>query len=324
MPREVVHAVNLDANESIFFARQLEFIKSKTYDIDYPELKAMSLIPVSTEAGPGAESITYEQYDQVGVAKIISSYADDLPRSDVKGKQFTAPIRSIGASYGYNVQEVRASAMANKNLPQRRANACRRSHDQTTNTIAWFARANDGVNGGLTGLLYNPNVTSGIVASGAGGGGTAKKFVDKTPAEILKDLNGIVNGIIALTKGVEVPDTILLPIAQYTYIATTQNAAGTDTTILEYFKRNNPIITLVDWVNELKDVNPIPSTLVASATDCMVCFKRSPDKLTLEIPQPFEQFPVQERGLEYMIPTHSRCGGVIVYYPLSISIKEGI
>ncbi len=52
--------VNLDSAETAFFARELEYIKSKSYDIEFPPLKAIKLIPVSTEAGPGAESITYQ------------------------------------------------------------------------------------------------------------------------------------------------------------------------------------------------------------------------------------------------------------------------
>lgn len=321
MKREVVHAVNLDANESAFFARELEFVKSRSYDKRYPEYKAIRLIPVSTEAGPGAESITYRQFDTVGLMKLIANYADDLPRADVIGKEFTSPVRSLGGSYGYNLQEIRNAQMAGRPLTQRKADAARLAYEQTVNRLAWFARAADTTSGGLTGLLYAANVTKGTVRQGPTS--TAYKFLLKTPDEVIYDLNRIVNNVIELTKGVEIPDTLLLPVAQYTHIATTRLAAGTDTTILEFFKRNNPNITAVEWVNELKDVTPLPSSLTSTG-DVMIAYRRDPMKLTLELPQMFEQLPVQERGLEYIVPTHARIGGVIVYYPLSISIIEGI
>ena len=92
----------LDADESVFFARELEHVKAQSYDVQYPELTATKNIPVSSEAGPGAETITYQQYDSVGFAKIISNYATDLPRVDLKGKEFTAKVKSIGASYPAN------------------------------------------------------------------------------------------------------------------------------------------------------------------------------------------------------------------------------
>ena len=79
---------HLDANESAFFQRELEYVKSNTYDVKYPELKARRLFPLNPEVDPGATKITYQQYDQTGIAKIIANYADDLPRADIKGKEF--------------------------------------------------------------------------------------------------------------------------------------------------------------------------------------------------------------------------------------------
>lgn len=312
--KEVVKAVNLDANESAFFARELEAIKARTYDVQYPEYKAVRLIPVSTEAGSGAESITYRQFDSVGLMKVIANYADDLPRSDVFGKEFTSPIRSLGGSYGWNLQEVRAAAKARRPLTSRKADAARMSYEQKVNRIGWFARPADGVNRGLTGLLYNPNVTSGAATTGSWGSATTD--------QIIGDVNDAINDPISLTKGVEVPNTVLLPVDKYTQIASTPRSTTSDTTILEFLRRVHPGVTF-EWVNELSAVDPAPSG-GSAPTNIMIAYRRDPMKLTYEIPQPFEQLPVQERGLEYVVPTHARNGGVIVYYPLSVNIVEGI
>ena len=305
---------NLDANEGIFFARELEQIKAKTYDILYPQLKAKMMIPVSGEAGSGAESITYRQFDRVGIMKIISNYADDLPRSDVKGEEFTSTVKSLGGSYGYSVQEVRSAEMANRPLTSRKAAATRQSWEQQVNKIAWFA---DGTKafGKLFGFLYNPNVTKGSAITGAWLTGP------KTPDQILADVTDAINSIRDLTLGVEEPNMVLLPIKEFGHIAATPRSANSDTTILEFLRRVHPGIDF-DWVNELKNVDPAPSG--GAATNVMAIYDRNPDKLTLEIPQEYEQFPVQERGLEFVVPAHGRIGGVIIYYPLSVSLVEGI
>jgi hypothetical protein len=303
---------NLDSAQTMFFARELEAKKAQTYDVIRAPLRAFELIPVSTEAGPGAEAIVYEQYDSTGIAKIIANYADDLPRADVKGQEFTARVKSVGNSYGYSLQEIRAAQFAGKSLEQRKANAAARAQREQWNRIAFFGSATDG----LPGWLSNANVPNAAVATGAGAG-SPTAWASKTPAEILKDLNDAVNGIVDLTNGAEAPNTVVMPIKQYTQISTTNAGTGTDTTILEYFLRNSPFITSVEWANELKGA-------FTGSTDGFIVYDRSPDKMTLEMPQMFEQLPVQERGLEYVVPCHSRIAGVIIYYPLSQTFKYGI
>ena len=304
-----------DANETFFFARELEYVKSKSYDIEFPEMKAFKHIPISTEAGEGALSITYAQFEEVGMARIIESYADDLPRADIRGKEYTQLVKSVGASYGYSVQEIRSSVYAGRSLTQRQANAARRANDQKINRLAWFGDQTYQI----LGMLNNANIPIATVLND--GVGNATEWTTKTPDQILRDMNELANGINFVTKGVEMPNTLLLPIAQYTLIASTPRSTTSDTTILEYFIQNNPFITTVDWVPELTGAGPVVGM---AATDVMIAYDKNPDKLTMEIPMPFTQYPPQERGLEFVVPCESRYGGIIVYYPLSLSIGFGI
>jgi len=310
---EKVQSVNLDANETIFFGEELTKIKAKTYDKKYPEFTALQMIPVSTDAGAGAESISYQSFDEVGMIKIIANYADDLPRVDIKGTEVTNKVRSIGGSYGYNVQEIRNAQMAGKPLEQRRANACRRAFDQEINDIAWNGNSSEAKYYGLTGLLYNANITVSSADTGAWSSATAD--------QIIEDVGKPIRDMISLTKGIERPNRVVLPLEQWGIISTRPRSTTSDTTILDFLQKSHPEITFMStW--ELQDVSPKPSG--AGTTDIMMIYNYDPDKLTLEIPQPFEQFPAQERNLEFVVPAHGRCGGVIVYYPLSITLVEGI
>lgn len=314
MPQQFV---NLDANETVFFARELESKKSKAYDVVKAPLKAFDLFPVDTSAGPGAETIVYEQYDMTGLAKVIANYADDLPRADVKGKEFTARIKSVGNSYGYSLQEIRASQMANKSLPERKSNAAVRSQREIWNRIAFYG---DAINN-LQGFLTNTNIPDSSAPNGAGG---TPQWSTKTPDEILEDMNTLANSVITLTNGAETADTMVLPIAQYTLIASTPRSSTSDTTILEYFLKNNPFIKSVEWANELDSVQLAANGVTRFTGDVAFVYRRSPDVVTLEMPVLFEQLPVQERGLEYIIPCHSRIGGVLVYYPLACAFLDSI
>ena len=113
----------------IFLARELETILSRSYEVEYADIKYASLLPISSEVGPGADSFTYRVFDKQGSMKVIQDKAQDLPRADVLRKEVTHPVRSLGASFAYTIQETRAAAMVpNMNLEQRRANAVRRAY----------------------------------------------------------------------------------------------------------------------------------------------------------------------------------------------------
>lgn len=304
--------INLDADESIFFSRQLEFVKTKSYDVKYPQLKARTLIPVSNEAGPGAETIVYEQYDEVGMAKLIASYADDLPRADVKGKEFRSPVKSLGSSYGYNVQEVRAAKMAGKPLVQKRANAAKKAILTREDQIAFLGDAATG----LVGFLNHANVP--LVVIPADGTGSSTKFKDKTPAQVLRDLHAMSNAVVENTNEVEYPDTMLLPLTQYNYIKSTPWSTSNDgKTILQLFLEQSEYIKEVKPLIRLKGAG-------AGALDRAMVYRKDPEAVELHIPQDFEQFPEQEKGLEFIIPCHSRIGGCTFYYPLSAAYVDGV
>ena len=307
-----------DANEGLFFAKELEKVKSQSYDVRYPELTATRIIPVSTDAGPGAETITYHQYDQVGFAKIISNYSTDLPRVDLVGKPFSSTVKSIGTSYGYSVQDIRAARKAGKPLEQRKANAARRANDQEANRIAYFGD----VKHNMKGLFTHPNVTAytlptdGTLNGAVAGTAAAAKFINKTPDQVLRDLNGMANTIVELTGGVEQANTLLLSQNIHGDIAVRARSTTSDTTILEFFLKNSPYIKNVEVIPEC-------ATAGTGGTELVLMYNKSSDKLTLELPQMFEQFPPEAKGLEFTIACHSRIGGVIIYYPLSLIKAEG-
>lgn len=65
---------------AVFFARELDYIKSKTYDKQYPSSPPSRCSPSPTRCRRGPSPFTYYGYEKTGFAKIISNYATDLPR----------------------------------------------------------------------------------------------------------------------------------------------------------------------------------------------------------------------------------------------------
>lgn len=304
---------------SVFFARELDYVKSQSYDVEYPEFTALALFPMSSEVDPGAETVTYYSYDKVGLAKIISNYATDLPRADVKGKPTTAIIKSLGASYGYSIQEMRASAMAGKSLDTRKAESARYQIDYLNNKIAWCGDEETGLRGVLSEdndvPLYTP-------ANGAKG---SAKWADKTEDEILADINGMLKQMARTTKKVEKADTLALPSEAYLELQG-RRIDGTDTTVLSYIQKNlkdiKEIVSCPELDPDSVDTNPYAAD--EDGKGVMLLFKNDARKLTVENPLPFMQYPVQTEGLEMVVPCEARTAGVLIYYPMSLLIGVGI
>ncbi len=291
-----------DAGETAAFARQLEFIKTTTYDVKYANLKARKFIPVDSSVPSGAESFTWRAWDWAGMAKILANFADDLPKVDVISAEVTQGIKSIGDSYAYTIQDLRASQMAGTQLDTKRATAARRAVENKIDALASFGdtAAN------LPGFLNNSSVPLLTAPSDI----TGDWLNTATPPQILADLNKIGNSVTITTKEAFSADTLLLPIEHYAYISTTPMSVTDSRSILDVFLMNSPYIKNVDqWA-------PLSTADAAGTGPRAVAYLRSSEVVELVIPQEFEQFPPQAKNLAFNVPCHARVGGVSWHYPL--------
>lgn len=308
----IIGGTNLDADQLVFFRQQLQYIIPQSFNVKYSALMATTVFPVSNAAGPAAQSIVFEQFDTYGVAKFISDYADDLPMSGIKGKQFSILVQSIGGAFGYSMQEVRSAAATGMPLIDARAQSARRSVDMKINKTLWLA---DGTAtwAGIMGIFNHPNISRAAATHGS--------WSVSNPQYMIDDVNVAIQSVADLTDGVENVDTVLLPRYQYGLLKTTARTSTSDTTCLEFLKSVNPGVTF-GAINEL---NNMSNTRTGSGTtDGMLLYTRSNSHLRAEIPVIYETFAAQEKNLAYMIPTHARIAGMNIFYPLSILLVDGI
>lgn len=306
--RAIESAGAMDRNDSVFFARQLEAIKAQAYDLKRARLSALEVLPVSTATPEGATTITYRQYDSVGAAKIIANYANDLPRADVTGREFTSPIRGIGISYGYNMQEIRSAQMTGTPLSEKKMRAAQRAHEELVNRLAWFGDTEHG----LPGFMTNANIPAYTVT--ADGTGSSKLWVNKTADQIIRDVNGIINQVRTQSRDIHRATMVLMPLEQFAQISSQPRSSTTDTTIMAFLQANNPGVTF----------KPVLEMDAVGGLDKLVAGEFSADNMQLELPMAFRQYSPQQRGLGFEIPCESRFGGVIIEYPLAFAIGDSI
>jgi len=288
----------------LFLERQLEYIRPQVFEVEYADIKYSTILPVTSEAGPGSQTFTYRIMDSTGDFKLLADAADDLPRADISQVEKSIVMRSFGGSFGYTVQELRAAQTANIALEQRRAAAVRRAYEEKVEEVAMFGESS----AGLAGFFNNSTVD--VVAAdkwftGATATGTSSQ-------DMLDLLNYGATAIVNASNMKEQPDTILMAWEDYQVISTRRNSDSSDVTVLEFFLRTNPFIRNVEPINQLD------SDKSSLTKNRMVFYRRDPQKVQLHIPQPLELFPPQQRGLEFIVPAHARVGGVALYYPKSV------
>lgn len=315
-----------DAADTAVFLRQLTYIYQQTYDIKYPELKARQFIPVDNRVGPGADSFVWRQYDKKGTAKVVQNYADDFPNAEIIGKEFQSRVVSLGASYQYTLQDMRAAAMAGLPLETRKAETARRVMENLVESLAAYGlnqtqpgqdldpvqETGDSIQ--FYGLTNFPNIQTSTTTNNWTSGSTVQ--------QILADVNALQNLVFKNTKGVHMPNTLLLPTDIYGYLATTpRSPTFTDDTMLQYILKQSPWLESIDyWVPLDTAGKKQDGTTVGGR---IMCYQRDPEVLQMVIPQEFEQLPPQMIGMSFKIPCHMRYGGVTVRYPKALAYLDG-
>ncbi len=299
-----------DANEGVFFERQLESVEERFYEKKLRELKWRRLLPISNRDGPGAQTITYYFYTKFGAAKIIANPTDDLPRVDVAADRHTAQVRVVGASFGFSTQEIRNAQFAQFPLEIQRAGAARRAMNEKMSDVAWNG---DSVYG-LVGVLDNVNVPDTQVAVAAGGGGSRVWGVDKTPLEVVSDVGDRLTSIQQTTQEIHAADTLLLPIDKLQFIRRTP------------MEQNHPTMTIANWIGNpengfgLSQIEALPELTGTGtgSTDQGLVYENDDEVLEVRVPMEMQTLPPERRNLQFWVPTEAEIAGVAIRYPLAL------
>ena len=307
----------LDANETTVLANQLEYMRARTADIKRPEFKARKLVPVTSEVDPGAETWAYAQWDRVGMAKIVANYADDIPKVATFAKKFILSVESIALGYMFSWLDLQRTARAGVPLRSRLTQGVRDGFEQRLEVIAAIGITETGA----TGLLNNANVPAISAAAPATGSNATWGGPDKTPLEVVDDLLAMENAIINNTKGVYLPDTLVLPLSKLNYIAkksiyNTAPSDPTDTIMKTFMAKSSGIENIEFW--------HFADTVNTGNTPRAVMYRRDPTVVHLEIPLEQQEQPPQAKNFVIEVNSIGRVGGVAWEYPLAAVYMNGI
>lgn len=298
-----------DAGETMAFTRQLEHVQAKLYETKYAPFMGLQLIPAGDSVHPGADTFTWRRFTEIGYAKLIKNYADDLPNVSLYGVEESSNIRGLGESYGYSLQDIRRSTLMGFPLQSAQALAAKRVMMATMDRVLAYGDTSHNI----PGFLKNSNVPTVTAITGTWTQGTT------TGAAMVADLNKLVHSIPKASKQAHKPDTVALGLDEYEILSgTIMGADAGNTTALEFFLRTNPYISqVVPWAQcDLANASNNGPRAVA--------YERTAEVVERIVPIEFEQMAAQAKGLSFNVPCHARVGGAVWHYPLAGAYMDGL
>lgn len=286
-----------------FYISQLSNLESKIYETKYRNIVYPEFVPIDTSDPEWVDEISYLSYDAVTMGKFIGANAKDLPQVAMNAKKSSIPVAYGGISYGYSLDELRKSAAMGMPIDTIQAQMSFRGYQEHCQRLAFQGDSARG----MYGLFNNPNVSV---------DGSVVDWDDVATTNDMRvaDMNGVLIEVWENSKEVHLPNVFVIDSARWAYIAGTRMAAGTDTTILEFFAKNNLYTARTGQPLTIKN-----SLELATAGDGgikrMMAYELTAENLVMKQPMPWRPLPPQPVGLRIDVPCEYKSGGVEFRYP---------
>lgn len=287
-------------------------VMTEIYGLARENLEATTLVPKYNGIDEWADTITYKVISEVGMAKYISDYAEDLPPISRLMELKSAMIKEFGNSYEYSIFELNKWLRAGVNLSRDEGDTARRKIDETVDGIILMGSEE----ARLPGFLNNPNVSFATIAKGAKDKTTWK---DKTINEIVADVQVMIDTVRLNSKKTIKADTLGINHDAFVYVSTTQRDASSEQTILEYLLK----VFKGQGISSIVEIAALDGIGVGG-TNRAVLYKKDPSCVAYILPIPFRQEQPQAQSLAYKVPCYCRIGGTVVKNVNSIVYADGI
>lgn len=303
-----------------FLVSQVSHIEPQVIRVLYPDIQYPSLIPIDTSANEWAKSITFYSLDKLGQAQWFHHTATDMAIADVQRSKFEQQVEMAGIGYRYTLEELgQAMMIPGTNLTAERAEAARRAYEEFMETVMLRGDTSRG----WTGLFNDPNVTV-IVNPPTGTAGSAA-WADKTPDDIISDINDVLSGQYQATLTIELSDTLLLPITEFARLAGTPRASGSDMSILDWVQKYNVYTAQTNQPLTIRGVRGLENAGSGGDMGRAIAYRRDMQILKGHVPMAHRFLPVWQTGpITFDIPGIFRTGGVEVRRPGGMRYIDGV
>jgi hypothetical protein len=239
-----------------------------------------------------------------------------IPNVSINGDHVVSPVRLLGHEVTYSSVELERSQMtAGQSIDVQKYNALNKIYQMSTDEMVYIG--DDAFN--AKGLLNSTAVTTGSVANGASG---SPLFTSKTPDEILKDINDMIQVAYTASGFALCPDTLLLPPTQFGYLASQKVSSAGNVSILTFLEDNSISLRINGQKLRISPVKWLAGRGTGS-TDRMIAYTNNADQVR------FPMVPIRREtpyylGINYIAPYIWAFGEVEFVYPETVIYRDGI
>lgn len=245
----------------------------------------------------------------------VSAETTAIPGVSINGEKVVLPLRVLAREVSYTSVELERSQLTGQPIDVQKIDAMNILYQMNTDQMVYIGSTDVGA----TGFLNDANVTASTVANGVSG---SPLWSQKTPDEILADVNAELAATWLTAAYAICPSKLLLPPTQFSYIASQKVSSAGNVSILKFLKENS--IALQINGTEL-DIQPVKWLAGAGAngTNRMVVYTN--DESRVRFPMvPIRRETAYYQGIRYTAPYLWAFGQVEIVYPETIGYADGI
>ncbi len=298
-----------------FYISQLANLEAKIYEAKYTNINFEEMVPVNTSVPEYVDSWDYISYDAVTLGKFIGSSADDLPSVQASANKTSVPIGYAGNSFDYSLDELRKTQQMRMPIDTIKGRAAFRGSQEHSQRVAYFGDAARN----MTGLFNNPNIAI---------DNSTVNWATATGQEIVADMNSLLIEVWINSANTHVANAFGLDSARYAQISSQRMDSGTDTTILEFFKKNNLYTTMTGAELRIFPRLQLSASVLAAngvsngGKDMMMAYELNDDNLGMVNPIPWRPLAPQMKNLTVIVPAEYKISGVEFRYPFSAAYRN--
>ena len=246
----------------------------------------------------------------------IGGDSNALPGVTINGQKINTPIRALGREVSYTSIELKKSQQLSMSIDTQKVDALNTLYQMNTDEMVYVGDTDTGSKG-----LFNSSlVTAGSVA--ATGTGASTLWSSKTVAQILADINALLESTWAASAYTVMPRELRIPPLQYSALASTLVSSAGNMSVLKYLSEN----TIANEENGAP-LNIKPSKWLvgagASGTDRMVAYTNDVDRVRFPMVPIYRDTPYY-MGIKFNAPYIWAYGEVEWVYPETAQYADGI